>query len=58
MDENNSKKELLEEIKRLERKVTSLEFDLEREKEHHAEHVRQIEERHHFADLYRQDSAF
>ena len=58
MDENNSKKELLEEINRLERKVVSLEFDLEREKENHAEHVRQIKERHQFADLYRQDSAF
>ena len=55
MDKNNSKKELLEEIKKLERKIESLERQLEEEKEEHAKHVSQIQE-YHFAHLHRLDS--
>ena len=52
-----TQQELIEEIRRLETKVSSLEITLQEERKKHEEHVRELHRRAVHRDLYIQDSS-
>ena len=52
-----TKKELIEQIRRLEKRVSSLETTLQEARKKHEEHIRELHRRAVHCDLYIQDSS-